>query len=115
MRIFKDSQELIIDNEDFGAVNFEVIVSWYLFPQVFILNKDLHNLPSVDNQGFCYPSVTNDLQIAWIKCLFNYKRYKRKVLMPYFANLRYLQLTGNFANGSYSKGITGIKEYASQN
>lgn len=112
MRIFKDSQPLIIEGEDYGEVRFEVTVCWYLYPQVFILNEDLKRVPSVEKSGFCYPSVPNKLQRDWLfKCLCSYKKFKRTVLLPYFANLRHYQLTGEFSTGQYTQGVEGIKEF----
>lgn len=105
----------IIDAEGtyWATVRFDAVLSWYLYPQVFIKKESYLHLPSViPEDGYCFPSVPNRLQWEWIfRCWFSWSRYKKKVLVPYFANLHHHHLTGRFAGEPYANGIAGIMEY----
>ena len=109
MQIKKDSVKMIIDDHDFGTINFDVCLTWYLYPQVFIENKSLRSIPSVrELDGYCYPSTPNKLQRVWLRFFFSYSKYKKRVLIPYFANLLYYQIKGEFSNGGQGLGIESL-------
>lgn len=110
MKIKTDSVDLIFDDTNYGAVVFDVCITWYLYPQVFIKNKDLLAIPSVrQDDGYCYPLSPTQLQKEWIKSFFFYPIFKKKVLIPYFANLRHYQITGRFVNGGQGLGVNSLK------
>lgn len=113
MKIIKDTIDIIDSDGVFWAsVRFEAVISWYLFPLVFIKKSEYMQLPSVSKDGLCWVSVPHKMQIDWfLKCFCSWSRYKRLILLPYFANLHHHYLTGRFANGEYSSGIEGVFEY----
>lgn len=116
MRIITEHIEIIDSNGTFWArVNYKAVICWYLYPQVFILKKEYIGFPSVAENGLCFPSIPNKLQWDWLfKCFLSWRKYKNKILLPYFANLQHYHLVGKFAAGEYSAGILGIEQYMNE-
>lgn len=87
-----------------ASCHVEVLVSWYLYPLVFIKEKkyidDNQNL--FYNQGLSFPALPHEMQLTWFMCLLSWSRFKKKVIVPFIANLEYKRKTGHFANGTTS-------------
>lgn len=117
MRIFSDEVE-ITDSEGvfYARVKFDAVISWYLYPQIFVRKTEYLSIPSVGSDGLCYISIPHKQQKDWfLRCFLSYSRFKRLILLPYFANLHHYFLVGRFANGSYSPGVKGVLEFNSEN
>jgi len=104
-----DDHMQIDDDEGytFGSFGFKALVCKGLYPHVFIFNTDYYAIPSVGHGGFITPGAPHALQCKWIDLDFDFERWKAEVLKPYFANLIYYKMNGEFANG-YDEGPDGI-------
>jgi hypothetical protein len=89
-----------------GSVEYEVILSDFLYPHVFV--KEFIGAPSVMPNGLCYPSAPHSMQLAWLKNK-NMDEWERTILAPYFANLLYWKINGVMAVEP-NNGIGGIIE-----
>lgn len=107
--IVEEFRRFHIHNENgffIGSVEYEVILSDFLYPHVFV--KEFIGAPSVMPNGLCYPSAPHSMQLAWLKNK-NMDEWERTILAPYFANLMYWKANGVMAVEP-NEGINGIVE-----
>jgi hypothetical protein len=81
----------------------KVILSWYLYPLVFIDEPILlEKMPELfSQQGLFLTGLPHVEQKEWfLGCFLSWNRYKERVLIPAVANLYVRLYKGEWANGS---------------
>lgn len=78
----------------------DVFLSWYLYPIILVKEKRYLAIPGLlGHQGHAQLYLPHEQQINWWKCLCSWKRYKRKYVIPFVANMEYRVLEGVFVGG----------------